>query len=230
MFKEAAVLAGLVFAGGYVAGAFGPQHYARTVARPQAEVMAALADLDVTAQPGAPGSTAAAAGGVRPLFRLEKAADHMTWYVMSGDKVATAMTATFTPADDGKATRVTTDVHRGDAPDDFVSPAFRSEGITAGLFGMAVEDELNKLVAPPRADAATCQALLDRLTDDNLAASETQSRASAERGDGGRIAGMFGDHAKLAMRLGAQEAELRRAGCANPGAGADFTPASDTMR
>lgn len=78
MFKSVAVLAALIFAAGYFLGAFGPQPYARTVSRPPAQVMAALEQLDLAAQPGAPGSTAEAAGGVKPLFRLEKGTDKLT--------------------------------------------------------------------------------------------------------------------------------------------------------
>ena len=126
--------------------------YSHVVDKPQSEVVAALEDLDITAQPGNPGTDPSASGGVKPDIRLEKAADHMTWWVMSGDKVAMAMTANFEPLDGGERTRVTTSVARGDAPDDLVSPAFRSTGITSGLFSVAVDNELEKMTAPrPRA-------------------------------------------------------------------------------
>lgn len=54
-------------------------------------------------------------------------------YVMNGDKVATGMTAQFVPVNGGKAARISTSVDRGHAPDDFVSPAFRSRGLTLAL-------------------------------------------------------------------------------------------------
>lgn len=221
MFKGGLILALLVFAGGWLTGAFGGGSYSRTVGRPQAEVMAALERLDITAQPGAPGSTAAAAGGVQPIFRLAKFLDHMTWYVMSGDKVATAMTASFEPVDGGKRTRISTSVERGDAPDDFVSPAFRSKGLTMGLFGMALEAELDKLVAPPTADPATCQRLLDEFTDGNIAG------GSLDRP--GNLTQAIGGTAKTVMRLSAMEAELRRRGCPTNGNDGPFRPVHREM-
>ncbi|QDZ08803.1 hypothetical protein FPZ24_16105 [Sphingomonas panacisoli] len=135
--------------------------YSHVVDRPQADVVAALEDLDISAQPGNPGTDPSLSGGVKPDIRLEKAADHMTWWVMAGDKVATTMTATFEQLDGGKRTRVTTSVQRGNASDDVVSPAFRSTGITSGLFSMAVEGELNKLTDGPRASAEDCQKLVE---------------------------------------------------------------------
>ncbi|WP_157081264.1 hypothetical protein [Novosphingobium naphthalenivorans] len=165
--------------------------------------MAALSGLDITAQPGAPGSTAERAGGIKPTFRLEKADDHMTWYVMSGDKVATTMTAYFQPIDEGRQTRVTASVKRGDAPDDFVSPAFRSNGLTMGLFTMALEGELNKLVQPGATDLARCDEIM----------AEFQRANEADAGSRDNLAQAMGGTAKTMLRLHATEAELRRNGC-----------------
>ena len=55
MLKLGAFLGLMLAFGAWISGAlnFG---YSRTVQRPQAEVMAALEDLDITAQPGAPGT------------------------------------------------------------------------------------------------------------------------------------------------------------------------------
>jgi hypothetical protein len=220
MLKSVLALAAIVGAGGYFTGAFGGGGYTRTVDRPQAEVMAALESLDVTAQPGAPGSTADAAGGVQPLFRLEKAADRMTWYVMSGDKVATAMTATFAPADGGKATRVVASVQRGDAPDDFVSPAFRSSGLTMRLFGMALEGELNELTAPPPADPARCDEIRNDMMLGNMAAV------------GGRpdnLQQAVGGTAKAVMRIAATAQQLRAAGCDTDSNQREFKGVSNAM-
>ena len=140
-------------------------------------MVAALEDLDITAQPGNPGTDPNASGGVKPEIRLEKAADHMTWWVMSGNQVAVTMTTSFEPLDGGKQTRVTTSVARGDAPDERVSPAFRSPGATSAFFAMAVDGELNKLTAPRAASAETCNALMERFRDENLANTELQRRA-----------------------------------------------------
>lgn len=218
--KAFAVLAMLLGIGGYFAGAFGGAGYSRTVGKPQAQVMHALTDLDITAQPGAPGSTAQAAGGVMPEIRLETADDHMTWYVMSGKQVATKMTATFTPLDGGKQTRVVASVERGDAPDDFVSPAFRSKGLTLALFSMALEGEFNKLTAPPRADPETCEKMMEQFRDANLAdgmADRPQNLSQA-----------IGAGAKATIRLNAMEAELRRAGCPTDNGG-PFKPVESHM-
>lgn len=213
MFKGVALMAVLLFAGGYFLGAFGPQAYSRTVSRPPAAVMAALEDLDLTAQPGAPGSTAEAAGGIKPLFRLVKGADRMTWYVMSGDKVATAMTALFEPVDGGKATRIRTNVERGNAPDDFVSPAFRSKGLTMA--------QVNKLVAPAAASAETCQKLLDGFRDSNIAALPQAGPVDFREG--------MANGAKTIIRLNAMEAELRRNGCNTNGNDGPFRSVEQHM-
>lgn len=203
----------------YFAGIFSPGGYSREVSRPQAQVMAALEDLDITAQPGAPGS--AQQNGVKPIFRLEKAVDHMTWYVMSGDQVAVAMTAKFEPVDDGRKTRVRASVERGDAPDDFVSPAFRSTGIIMGLFGMALEDELNKLTMTASYDPERCQRLLDQFTDSNYEARMADQPQS--------LGAAIGQTSKTVIRLHAMEAELRRNGCPTNGNSGPFRPTQNTM-
>ena len=198
--RFAAVLVGALV----LASCNGIDSYTRVVDRPIDQVREALADLDISAQPGAPGTDASRSGGVLPVFRLETAENAMTWFVMSGDKVAVTMTAMLEPINDGKATRVTTKVARGDAPDDFVSPAFRSVGLTLGLFSMAVEDELNELVTP-EGNPADCAVLMQRFEDENL--SDTDRRTQTSGLDA------TSDVAKTVMRLNAMEAELRRNGC-----------------
>jgi hypothetical protein len=203
--KTFGLLAPLVGGGLYVAGIFGGAAYDRDVARPPAEVMDALADLDITAQPGSPGTDSSRSGGVQPLFLVEREADRMIWTVMSGDKVAIRMTAIVQPAKAAGHSRVTAYVERGDAPDDFVSPAFRSTGIAMGLFGAALEGELNELTRVAAADPATCDALLARFEMENLQAGLA--------GDPNNLGQAVGNTAKIAIRLHAQEAELRRNGC-----------------
>ena len=211
----ASMIAGLL----YVTGAFGGG-YSREVGRPPAEVMEALADLDITAQPGSPGTDPSRSGGVQPVFLLEKASDRMIWTVMSGDKVAVRMTAVVEPAEGGKHSLVTAFVERGDAPDDFVSPAFRSKGITMGLFGLALEGELNELTTPASFDQAKCDALMADFEAGNLAAGlagEPESLGEA-----------VGSTAKTVIRLHAMEAELRRNGCPTERTGG-FEQVTDTM-
>lgn len=198
--RAAAVLAGMLL----LAACNSFSGYSRVIDRPIDQVREALADLDISAQPGAPGTDASRSGGVVPVFRLETAEKAMTWFVMSGDKVAVTMTAMLEPINDGKSTRVTTKVERGDAPDDFISPAFRSVGLTLGLFSTAVEDELNDLVTPV-GTAENCAALMQRFEDENL--SETDRRTQTSGTDAAA------DVAKTMIRLNAMEGEMRRNGC-----------------
>ncbi|HET9428633.1 MAG TPA: hypothetical protein VFO69_09770 [Allosphingosinicella sp.] len=202
--KAFILVAPLALGGLWASGALGGSTYSRDVDRSPAQVMAALADLDVRGQPGSPGTDPAASGGVAPLFRTERGNNQISLVVMSGDKVATRMTAFLEPLDGGARTRVTAAVERGDAPDDFVSPAFRSEGITLGLFTMAIEGELNELTGPPQRSLAECQ----QLEQDLLMANSG--------GLGGRPESFkegIGSGAQTIMRLHAVEAELRRQGC-----------------
>ncbi len=150
--KSFGILAPVAAAGLYVwSGLAGA--YTREVERPPAAVIAALADLDVSLQAGSPGQDPSRPGAARPQIRRDYTKEGMVWTVMSGDKVATRLWATVEPLDGGRRSRVTTYVARGDAPDDRVAPAFRSEGVTRGLFATAIESRLDRLVAPPPAAA-----------------------------------------------------------------------------
>lgn len=203
MFLKSFGLVPLLIGGFYVAGVFGAGGYARDVARPPAEVLEALADLDITAQPGSPGTDASRSGGVQPVFLLERESDRMIWTVMSGDKVAIRMIAVVKGAKDGS--RVTAFVERGDAPDELVSPAFRSTGITMGLFGSALDDELGDLTAAAAADPAVCEALLARFEMENMALG-----MGTDPNDLGQA---IGATARIAMQLRAQHDELQSKGC-----------------
>ena len=186
-------------------GAFGGSGYTRDVARPPAEVLNGLADLDIRRQPGSPGTDPSRSGGVMPVIQVDRGVDRMVWTVMSGDKVATRMTALVQPIDGGQHSRVTAMVERGDAPDDFVSPAFRSKGLTMGLFGAALEDDLNQLTAPPPGDPAKCRQLMIQFAANNAAAGYGQRPHN--------VGQAMGQTAKTVMGLSAMEAELRRNGC-----------------
>lgn len=201
-----ALLIGGLWAGGIIGG----PAYSREVARPMAEVAQGLADLDLTQQPGAPGTDPARSGGVPSLFRLEQRGNELRWVVGSGNQVATTMIATLVPID-ASHTRVTARVERGDAPDDFVAPAFRSTGITMGLFAMALEDELNDLTKPRQLSREDCAALFERLmlaNFGNVAGSRPEDLSSA-----------IAQGARTTMKLHAVAAEARRQGCEpqNPG-------------
>jgi hypothetical protein len=194
--------------------------YSRDVNRPPAVVMAALADLDIREAPGSPATDPSRSGGVKPLISLERAGtDGMSWIVMSGDKLAVRLTANFAPLDDGRRTRVTAAVERGDAPDDFVSPAFRSKGLTMALFSGVLESELDELTAPPPNPAA-CAELFARLDAGALGSVDQMHQDS--------LRDAVGDTMTTVMKLSAYDAALRRNGC-SPGDGNDFQPVKNTM-
>ena len=195
--KSFVTLGSLVAAGAYFSGSFGSS-YERVVGASPEEVRAALADLDIREAPGEPGSDPFASGGVAPLFELSRQGEDMVWTVMSGDKVAIRLTAHLEPVDGGRQTRVTASYERGDAPDDFISPAFRSKGVTLGLFGTVLEDELDDLTRPATADATTCQEIMD----------DFQNGAPPGHQQTG-----FAGVSKTALRLHALESKLKAAGC-----------------
>jgi hypothetical protein len=137
-----ALVAGMLYFTGWLDGA-----YSRDIGRPMPEVLAALSNVDVRKQPGSPGADAVASGGVTPGFKVTRTQDSVTWTVLSGDKIATTMTAKLEPIDGGKGTHVVGTVEKGDANPDFVAPVFRSASLTMGLLAMMLESELNELTA-----------------------------------------------------------------------------------
>ena len=221
--KMFGLLAPVALGGLWFSGALGGSAYSREVDRTPAQVMAALGDLDVREQPGSPGTDASRSGGVRPVFRTERGENNISFLVMSGNQVATRMIATLEPLDGGRRTRVTARVERGDAPDDFVSPAFRSTGITLGLFSLAIEGELDELVAPPRRSHAECVELEERMLAANAGAGAGDRPDTLKQAVGGT--------ARTIVMLGAVQAELRRLGCPSGGGpgGGGFTPVSEQM-
>lgn len=196
----------------YFGGVFDTS-YSRVVGRPPADVSNALVDLDITAAPGEPGSEATQSGGVRPVIRLERGTDKLVWVVMSGNKVATRMIAHLEPVDGGKQTRVWAEVERGDAADDYVSPAFRSKNLTLGLFSVVLEAELNQLIAGGTGWGEHCQAILDRVKAEGEARAEANFAEAAEQGP--NLGAAMGRVAKMNLQLNAIDTELRNAGC-NP--------------
>lgn len=203
--KALGVISSVTLGALYMTGNLGFD-WSRDLGKPKAEVMRALADLDIREGPGAPGTDASMSGGIPPLFKLEQDGDRMTWLVMSGDKVATRMTAMFEPMEGGAQTRVTASVDRGDAPDDYVSPVFRSESLTLALFIAALENELNELAGAERqASAEECEALMRRFTGANVAGGGLERDRS--------LTEAIGSTAGMAIRLNATDAEWRRNGC-----------------
>ena len=154
------------------------------------------------------------------MFRTERTANSISFLVLSGDKVATRMTAFLEPLDGGARTRVTAAVERGDAPDDFVSPAFRSEGVTLGLFTMALEGELNSMTAVASKTPAQCQQLMQQLLMANSGGLDP-TPDNLRQG--------IGNGAQTVMRIHAVEAELRRQGCASIGTEQDFAEIESLM-
>lgn len=163
-------LAPVALGGWYFAGGSGGGSFSQEVDKSPQQVLAAISDLDIRQQPGSPGTDPAASGGVRQEFRTERTADGISFVVMSGNQVATRMIAHIEPLDGGRRTRVTAEVVRGDAPDDRIAPAFRSNGITLGLFSAALRDELDDLTSPPRKSREECNQLERQLLEANAPA------------------------------------------------------------
>lgn len=214
------MLAPLALGGLWMGGAFGAG-FEREVDGAPGEVMSSLADLDIREQPGEPGTDPSRAGGVAPVFVLDRTARSMSWTVMSGERVATRMTAFFDPVEDGRRTRVTAQVERGDAPDQFVSPAFRSEGITMGLFAMALDTELNERIAPQGAWGPHCDELLARFEAQNMGDERLHRPSSVTEG----VAATAG----VAIRLASMEKKLLANGCNPDRPAGDFRPVSNMM-
>ena len=182
-----------------------PTGYSRTVDRPPAEVAAAIADLDIREAPGSPGTDPLASGGTLPTFTVESAPDRVSYVVMAKGEVAVRMTAWLKPIDGGARTRVTTSYQRGPAPDDYVSPAFRSKGITLGLFSAMLEDELDNLVFNVGAWGPHCDAVMANFETRNLGNFEQHHPQNLKQG----IAGT----AKAVMSISMLDKELKAAGC-----------------
>ena len=209
MLRASVVTAVLVALGVWSSGVMGGG-YSRTVDKPPAEVAAALADLDIRQAPGAPGTDPLASGGELPTFSVDAAPDHVSYVVMAHGQVAMTMTAWLKPIDGGKRTKVTATVTRGPAPDDYVSPAFRSNGITMGLFATQLEGEIDKLVFPPGKWTAQCDAIVASFEAGNGGMDGAMDRGS------GSLTQAMGNTARTAMRLGQYDKELKAAHCPQP--------------
>ena len=118
------------------------------------------------------------------------------------------------PTDGGRHTKVTAEVERGDAPDDYVAPAFRSTSLTRSLFGMVLDQELDEMNVTQARDSETCQKIME-----DFEASGPQW-GEDQRG--------FGGVAKTALRLNALESKLKAAGCPT-GFQGKFEPVSSQM-
>lgn len=197
--KAFIIMCGMVIPAAYFMGTFGGGGFDRVVAATPAEVRSALMDLDIRNAPGEPATDPSLSGGVEPVFQLTQEGDDMVWTVMSGKDVAIRMIAHLTPVEGGTKTRVTADVQRGNAPDDFVAPAFRSNGTTLGLFSLVLEDELDDLTRPAGLSPEECRELAEKLLTANAPPPEQQTG--------------FAGVARTAMTLNAVEGKLKAAGC-----------------
>ena len=216
IWKAFVALAALVGAALYYAH---DSAYARTVDASPDRVAEALADLDMTGAPGAPGTDPMRSGGVPSDFAVGREGNDMVWTVMNGGQVAVRLIAHLTPAEGGK-TRVTLDTQRGDAPDDHVAPAFRSRGVTMGLFAMMVEGKLDTLTMPkPHEWDAGCQEIIDRFSTGSTDWDGPQPHSLTQA---------VGHTAATAMRLSQIDKELKLAGCPTNDDGR-FHEVSNTM-
>lgn len=197
--KSYIALGAILSAGAYFGGDFGSGSYARIVGASPDEVRGALQDLDIRDAPGEPATDPLRSGGVTPVFQLTEQGNDMVWTVMSGSDVAVRMIAHLEPIEAGKKTRVTTTVERGNAPDDMVAPAFRSIQVTAGLFGMVLEDQLDDLTRAAGPGIEACHELEQRLL-------EASAPPPSEQVG-------FAGVARTALTLTAVEGKLKAAGC-----------------
>lgn len=184
---------------------FGSQGYSRVVDRPPADVANALLDLDIRDAPGAPGTDPTASGGVAPAFTVERGPDRVEYVVHAGSQVATRMIAHLQPVDGGKRTKVWAEVIRGPAPDDLVSPAFRSTGITLGLFAALLEDDLDKLVFKVGEWGPKCDEIMARF--------ERRNEQNTRQHNPQTIGEGFAGGAQAAMSISAMDKDLKIAGC-----------------
>lgn len=182
-----------------------PGGFSRTVDRPPAEVAAGLASLDIRDAPGAPGTDPMASGGELPSLTVESAPDHVSYIVMAHGEVATRMTAWLKPVDGGARTKVTATVERGPAPDDYVSPAFRSKGVTMGLFSAVLEDQLDKLVFKIGPWDSHCDAIMANF--------EARNAGNVDQRGPTSLTSAFAGTAKAAMSIASLDKELKAAGC-----------------
>ncbi len=202
MLKSLVILAPVLGAAAWFGGVF-DSSYDRVVDRPPAEVISALSDFQMASMEGQPGSDPSLSGGVQSLFRTERTGTGWAYVIRSGNDVATTMFVDVKDLGDGRS-KVVARVERGNAPDDFTAPAFRSESTTMMLFSMALEDELNRLTLPALANPAVCEQILERFAQDNRQNGFRRPETLSE--------GM-GQTARAGIALSAVEAELRRNGC-----------------
>ncbi len=211
----------LYFTGTFDAGSA----YPRTVDGSPAEIMRELADLDVREQPGAPGSTseirrrgdpALPPSAGRGAARLDRDERHRGRHDDDRDVRAGRRR---------RAHRIMASVVRGDAPEAYTSPAFRSEGLTQALFEAALDTELNELAAAgwgPECDAIRDELMLSASVEGmDVAAAESVPERMVAVG-------------KAAGRLAEVRRQLIARGCnpdaPNPAAGADgFVPVRSSM-
>ena len=180
--------------------------YHREVGASPDKVRAALYSLDVRTAPGAPGTDPMNSGGVPSNFAVTQEGDDMVWTVTNGNDVAVRMIAHLEAVDGGAHTKVTARIERGNAPDDHVAPAFRSKGVTMGLFAMVLEDKLDSLVMPAAGEwSAKCDEIWSRVEQANAAAGGMEQSSS--------IGQAMGKTARLSMNLAAGDKELKAAGC-----------------
>ena len=208
---KAVILSAALVGGAYASGVFDirTQRYQRIVDRPANEVAAALDDLDIRHAPGSPASDPSRSGGVKPTFTRGATSTGMVFTIHSGEQVAVRLFADLEAVDGGKRTKVTTRVERGDAPDDFVAPAFRSTAITTGLFNVVVDADLDALTRP-KGDPERCRALLEK---------SMYRMLDADAMHQDNLKDALGDNARMMMEVSAMQQELNRAGCDTSGTG-----------
>ena len=77
MFKFLALAAPVMLGGFYMTGGL-TSEWSRDVERPLPEVLAGLEDLNISDQPGSPGTDPSRSGGIAPMFRVRKTATNIS--------------------------------------------------------------------------------------------------------------------------------------------------------
>jgi hypothetical protein len=187
--------------------------YSRTVDASPDKVASALMSLDVRNAPGAPATDPSRSGDLPSNFAVTREGDDMVWTVTNGNDVAVRMIAHLEGKEGGAHTLVTARVERGNAPDDHVAPAFRSPGLTMGLFSIVLEDKLDRLVMPVGKWTEKC--------DQIMAGMENGSNFANVQDEPKSLSQAFARRAQDTMKLAALDKDLKAAGCPNNNEGPD---------
>lgn len=147
MYRVLFMLAGpMTVAIGLIAAARVDNDFSHDIGQPTEVVVQALQAADIVGQPHTQAKLSEADRERPPQLTVQREADGISWFVMSGGKSVLKMKAQLTPASGG-GTHVRTSVEQGElreAPD--VPKLFTSPSDMAPLFAVAVERALGEYI------------------------------------------------------------------------------------